>query len=225
MAPQIATKGLFAGRIINKVNPNNANRNKIHSDCAIPQTKATSHLYFRFTIFKHIAALAQLLEASRLEREGWGWTTIRDSEQFYWAPDLWRAWEANSLTRHHFGLSQSRALMTPARRSAGWRSDCNPARSGCQHHLAHVVQRRDSGLKIRPVLVQIQPWAPTACSPMKRRSAQTGEVAGASPATRTNFGMSTGQAGRACLLNSACLTASGACPRHSAISVSFVCFC
>jgi hypothetical protein len=31
--------------------------------------------------------------------------------------------------------------------------------------------------------------------------------------------MSTGQACRACLLNSACLRASGASPRHSAIGV------
>jgi hypothetical protein len=32
-----------------------------------------------------------------------------------------------------------------------------------------------------------------------------------------HFGMSTGQARRACLLNSACLRASGASPRHSAM--------
>ena len=36
--------------------------------------------------------------------------------------------------------------------------------------------------------------------------------------TRHHFGMSTGQARRACLLNSACLRASGASPRHSAIA-------
>jgi phage tail tape-measure protein len=35
--------------------------------------------------------------------------------------------------------------------------------------------------------------------------------------TLSHFGMSTGQACRACLLNSACLRASGASPRHSAI--------
>src|SRR5437763_15503558 len=34
--------------------------------------------------------------------------------------------------------------------------------------------------------------------------------------TRIKSGMSTGQASRACLLNSACLRASGASPRHSA---------
>ena len=79
------------------------------------------------------AALAQLLEALRSERRGWGW---------------------NSLTRHHF---------------------------------AHVAQRRGSALKTRPVPVQVRPWAPTACSPMQRRPAQDGKVAGASPATRTIF--------------------------------------
>ena len=35
-----------------------------------------------------------------------------------------------------------------------------------------------------------------------------------------HFGMPTGQAGRACLLNSACLVASGASPRHSASACS-----
>ena len=85
---------------------------------------------------------------------------------------------------------------------------------GCKslhaHHFAHVVQRRDGALKTRTVSVQIRPWAPTACSPRQRRSAQDGKVAGASPVTRTNFGMSTGQARRASVLTSACLRASGA---------------
>ena len=81
------------------------------------------------------AALAQLPEALRSERRGWGW---------------------NSLTRHHF---------------------------------AHVVQCRDGAFKTRTVSVQIRPWAPSACSPMQRRSAQTGKVAGASPAASTNFGL------------------------------------
>ena len=83
---------------------------------------------------------------------------------------------------------------------------------------AHVVQCRDGALKTRTVSVQIRPWAPSACSPMKRRPAQTGKVAGASPATRTIFGMSTGQASRASVLTSACpIRACGASPRHSAI--------
>ena len=84
--------------------------------------------------------------------------------------------------------------------------------------IAHVVQCRDGALKTRTVSVQIRPWAPSACSPMKRRPAQTGKVAGASPATRTISGMPTGQASRASVLTSACLIrACGASPRHSAI--------
>ena len=58
---------------------------------------------------------------------------------------------------------------------------------GSAGHFAHVVQGRDGALKTRTVSVQLRPWAPTACSPMQRRSAQTGKVAGASPATRTNL--------------------------------------
>lgn len=109
------------------------------------------------------AALAQLPEALRSERRGWGW---------------------NSLTRHHF---------------------------------AHVVQRRDGAPKTRTVPVQTRPWAPSACSPMKRRSAQDGKGCRCKSCHADQFGMSTGQACRACLLNSACLRASGASPRHSAI--------
>ena len=52
---------------------------------------------------------------------------------------------------------------------------------------AHVAQRRGSAFKTRRVSVQLRPWAPTACSPMQRRSAQPGNVAGASPSTRTNL--------------------------------------
>ena len=82
---------------------------------------------------------------------------------------------------------------------------------------AHVVQRRDSALKTRKVSVQIRPWAPSARSPMKRRPAQDGKVASASPATRTISGMPTGQASRASVLTSACpIRACGASPRHSA---------
>jgi hypothetical protein len=85
------------------------------------------------------------------------------------------------------GLSRDRTLRVSARRSAGWRFDRRLSRPERQHHFAHVVQRRDGALKTRTVSVQIRPWAPTACSPMQRRSAQTGKVAGASPATRTSF--------------------------------------
>ena len=60
---------------------------------------------------------------------------------------------------------------------------------GCKslhaHHFAHVVQCRDGALKTRTVSVQVRPWAPTACSPRQRRSAQTGKVAGSSPVVGT----------------------------------------
>jgi hypothetical protein len=46
---------------------------------------------------------------------------------------------------------------------------------------------------------------------------ESGSLGGASLPTPTISGMSTGQACRACLLNSACLRASGASPRHSAM--------
>ena len=52
----------------------------------------------------------------------------------------------------------------------------------------------------------------------QRRPAQNGKVAGATPATRTIFGMPTGQASRASVLTSACFRAGGASPPHSAIS-------
>ena len=73
-------------------------------------------------------------------------------------------------------------------REAGLRNR-EPWRCNSSHadHFAHVVQCRDGALKTRTVLVQTRPWAPSACSPMKRRSAQDGKVAGASPATRTNL--------------------------------------
>ena len=115
---------------------------------------------------------------------------------------------------------------------------------GSAGHLAHVVQGRDGALKTRTVPVQVRSWAPSsrgqtpACGPMKRRSAQDGKVAGASPSRgpilpepgsgargfgqaiswlaarpqvrrserQYHFGMSTGQASRACLLNSARLS-------------------
>ena len=121
----------------------------------------------------------------------------------------------------HAALVQLPETLRSDRRGWGWKSLT-------RHHFAHVVQCRDGALKTRTVSVQIRPWVPTAWSPRQRRSAQTGKVAGASPATRTSlrspsfgsasqFGMSTGQARRASMLTSACLWASGANPRHSAI--------
>ena len=78
------------------------------------------------------------------------------------------------------------ALAQQKRRPAqdGKVEGANPSRAT---KFAHVVQRRDGALKTRTVSVRVRPWAPTACSPMKRRSAQDGKVAGASPATRTSL--------------------------------------
>jgi hypothetical protein len=131
----------------------------------------------------------------RTERSGVDHDSRQRTSQFS-ASILWRAWEAKSLTRHQFVGS------APA---------------------AHVVQRRDGALKTRTVSVQIRPWAPSACSPMKRRPAQTGKVAGASPATRTNFFWNANRTSESrCIgmLTSACpIRACGASPRHSAIGV------
>src|SRR5206468_1474073 len=80
----------------------------------------------------------------------------------------------------HAALVQLQETLRSEQRGWGWKSLT-------RHHLAHVVQCRDGALKTRTVSVQLRPWAPTACSPMQRRSAQTGKVAGASPATRTNL--------------------------------------
>src|SRR5439155_22218945 len=93
-------------------------------------------------------------------------------------------------------LVQRQETLRSERRGWGWKSLT-------RHQLAHVVQCRDGALKTRTVSVRIRSWAPTACSPMKRHEAQTFESAGASPATRTNFGMSTGRASRASVLTSA----------------------
>src|SRR6266568_681848 len=88
---------------------------------------------------------------------------------------------------------------------------------------AHVVQRRDGALKTRKVPVQIRPWAPFVagasrpCSPMQRHEAQTFASAGASPATGTTLECQPDQRTGHSVLTSACLRASGASPRHSAI--------
>ena len=107
-------------------------------------------------------------------------------------------------------FAQLQEALRSGRRGWGWKSLT-------RHHFAHVVQCRDGALKTRTVSVQIRPWAPTACSPTQRHEAQTFESAGANPATRTISGMPTGQASRASVLTNACLRASGASPRHSAI--------
>src|SRR6266481_688538 len=108
---------------------------------------------------------------------------------------------------------------------------------------AHVVQCRDSALKTRTVLVQIQPWAPprvAQCRGTKLKPSTvqvqllprgpfpkwgiglldfwSNEIPIAHPLIHQSIfhGMSTGQAGRASVLTSACLRACGASPRHSA---------
>ena len=80
----------------------------------------------------------------------------------------------------HAALVQLQETLRSERRGWGWKSLT-------RHHFAHVVQRRDGALKTRTVPVQPRPWAPSACSPRQRRSAQDGKVAGASPATRTSL--------------------------------------
>ena len=77
-------------------------------------------------------------------------------------------------------LAQRPEALRSERRGWGWNSLT-------RHHFAHVVQCRDGALKTRTVPVQARPWAPSACSPMQRREAQTFDSAGASPATRTNL--------------------------------------
>ncbi len=61
----------------------------------------------------------------------------------------------------HAALVQLQETLRSERRGWGWKSLT-------RHHFAHVVQRRDSALKTRTVSVQIRPWAPTACSPIRR---------------------------------------------------------
>ena len=80
----------------------------------------------------------------------------------------------------HAALVQLQETLRSGRRGWGWKTLT-------RHHFAHADQRRDGALKTRTVSVRFRPWAPTACSSMKRRSAQDGKVAGSSPATRTNL--------------------------------------
>src|SRR5437867_10169056 len=58
-------------------------------------------------------------------------------------------------------LVQRQETLRSERRGWGWKSLT-------RHHFAHVVQCRDGALKTRTVSVQIRPWAPTACSPIRR---------------------------------------------------------
>src|SRR6059036_1632044 len=58
-------------------------------------------------------------------------------------------------------LVQRQETLRSDRRGWGWKSLT-------RHHFAHVVQCRDGALKTRTVSVRIRPWAPTACSPIRR---------------------------------------------------------
>ena len=121
----------------------------------------------------------------------------------------------------HAALVQLQETLRSERRGWGWKSLT-------RHHFAHVVQRRDGALKTRTVSVQIRPWAPPRVAqcrgvPLKPERLQV-QVLPRGPAFalraaawQAKFGMSTGKARRASVLTSACLRASGASPRHSAI--------
>jgi hypothetical protein len=61
----------------------------------------------------------------------------------------------------HAALVQLQETLRSERRGWGWKSLT-------RHHFAHVVQCRDGAPKTRTVSVQIRPWAPTACSPIRR---------------------------------------------------------
>ena len=134
-----------------------------------------------------------ITRARRFERRRCRWESCRE------CPIFMRLWLAQ---------------LAEASRSerAGW-----GCKSFMRHHFAHVVQCRDSGLKTRTVSVQIRPWAPTACSPMSRGIRSNREGCRCNSCHADHLGMSTGQANRASVLTSACLRASGASPRHSAI--------
>ena len=115
-------------------------------------------------------------------------------------------------------LVQLQETLRSDRRDWGWKSLTRH-----QFQFAHVVQRRDGALKTRTVSVQVRPWALVAVCKHPRvvqleeafRSKRKGCRCESCHADQ--FGMSTGRASRASVLTSACLRASGASPRHSAI--------
>ena len=91
---------------------------------------------------------------------------------------------------------------------------------GCKslhaHHFAHVVQGRDVALKTRTVSVQIRPWATPRVAqcrgvPPKPERLQV-QVLPRGPIWNVHR-----SSGRASVLTSACLRASGASPRHSGL--------
>ena len=156
------------------------------------------------------AALVQLQETLRLERRGWGW---------------------KSLTRHHFNLRLPIFDLTGVwfasnSREAGLRNR-EPWRCNSSHADQFSASRRlalagieDPGDLRSLSLPGASPGAPTGVwltgnsRPIRPKPEQPWECK--SPHA-DQFGMSTGPASRASVLTSACLRASGASPRHSAI--------
>ena len=101
---------------------------------------------------------------------------------------IWQPWGCKSLHAHHFTATGFSGNSRPADLKSPSLPGASP---GSPTGVWFAGNSRPVRLKIE------QPWE---CK---------------SPHA-DQFGMSTGQASRACLLNSACLRASGAFPRHSA---------
>jgi hypothetical protein len=88
-----------------------------------------------------VAPVAQTIRAGGFEPPGCRWESCREC--------------------HFAALAQLQEALRSERSGWGWKSLT-------RHHFAHVVQRRDGALKTRTVSVQLRPWAPTACSPIRR---------------------------------------------------------
>ena len=108
------------------------------------------------------------------------------------------------------------ALAQQKRRPAqnGKVEGANPSRAT---NFAHVVQSRDGALKTRTVPVQVRPWAPAACSPIRRDVPLKTERLQVQVLPRGPFWNVNRTSEPGLLLNSACLVGCGASPRHSAI--------
>jgi len=102
---------------------------------------------------------------------------------------IWQPWGCNSLHAHHFAATGFSGNSRPRRLKIA-----EP--SGCKSRVAdrRVVNREQ-----------------------QTGSTQDRTALGVQFSPRRPFGMSAGQASRASVLTSACLRASGASPRHSAI--------
>ena len=124
---------------------------------------------------------------------------------------IWQPWGCKSLHAHHFTATGFSGNSRPRRLKIA-----EP--SGCKSRVAD-----------QPSLVELR-LAKPACGSQgiaDRFGSNPNSLGSASLPTPTNlrqgfglagqFGMSTGRASRASVLTSACLRASGASPRHSAI--------